>query len=1105
MLARFGEPASDPLIGALAHDNEELRKEAYNTLERLGTRAAPTLVKALENKTRRKHVLRLICQLPELEDKDREILQSYLESEDENLRDAAEQALKEAGRAKGPAEPATLEVDVDGFLDGRLDSDALDGAKIELELLRLGLRDSRWFVRANSVEVLTQLIAKIDEDERTSVIYGLAPLIRDEVEDVRVAAVKALGASDDPEAIGPVLAAVLDSSDAVVQAATAALASLGGNHSAAVITRITTEHPRACQSAVIEAVAGLGKEVVKAVAEVLTTADRALARELAARALGVIADQASSAEAALIEATKDESPSVRLASIDALGFVGGADESTLSALDAGLADAYPEVRQAAARAIARVKGGPLPGEMPPDPEPVEIEGFYSTFIDEGDLAKAVKSIELVRLLSALGDGRPEVRANAAAGVALLGDKADEEEQLPCIYGLSALIRDENETVRLRAVKGLATIGGAAAVTPLLRVTTDLSEEVTKAAEEGLLVIAEKLPAAVISAIAPDLPVFSQDLALNAVAAAGASAVEAVAELISEAETVFTKAAAATALRRMGGAAKKAVPALVEALTNTSEILRLAAVLALGDVVEKPEDQVLLALEKTRSDKDPNVRREALFASLRIKGEPLPGENPPPPEPIEVEGFNDSILDSGDVKKAAKEIGAERLAIALKDGRAAARANAAAALGTLGSKAVDAAPALAVCLKDGAAEVRSAAATAIGEIGDDAGLDAIVALLFVLGDRDEAVRAAAKDAVGELGKTAIPAFVVALESDIDRALKHLLPAFTELGADIITPIAEVLDHIAVPVRANSIAALGLLGPDHGESTRELVEKALGDEADLVRDLASAALERIDGIEPAPEFFEERELPLDGFDTEALDDAAVKKAANNADGEQLRAFLFDGRALVRENAARAFAALGKEAHDYIPSLLLALKDTDVAVKVGTAKTLGELCVDEEAVVPALAAALFKAPEELYDVALEAIEGFGKKAVEPLIQLLAFRPDWVVRTIGPIAQRMPKLMVTPLADAAAKADLLAERTNAIDVLGFVGDDAASSEDTLLELLEDWEITVRSKAAKALGKVGKPKPALAEKLKDRLAVEENHNVKLAIAEALQYLRARS
>ena len=1105
MLARFGEPASEPLIGALAHDNEELRKEAYKTLERLGTRAAPELVKALENRARRQPVLQLLCQLPELDDKEREALQAYLDSDDEELRADAEKALREAGSVRGPVEPVPLEVDVEGFVDGRLDEEGLKGAKIEIDLLRQGCRDSRWFVRANSIDVLAQQIAKIDDEERTPVIYELAPLIRDEVEDVRVAAVKALSASDHPEAIGPILAAVLDASEAVVASAKAGLAKLGEDHPVATVTRLTTEHPRPCQLAIIEALAGLGKDVAGSMAEVLTSVDRPPAREMAARVLEALADDGATGKDALVDASQDESPFVRLAALDALGFLAIEDEDVFNALEIACTDTYPEVRRAAARARARLKGEPLPGEMPPEPEPIDIEDFYTELLDEGALAKAVKDIEVPRLLAALGDGRAEVRGNAAVGLTHLGEKADDEEQLPIVFGLSSLIRDENDAVRLRAVKGLATVGGEWAVSPLLRVTSDLNEEVAEAAEKGLKDIAEQIPAAVVVAVEPDLPVFSQDLAIDAVAAAGADAVEAVAELLSEAETVFTKAAAATTLQRIGGDAKKAVPALIQALTDTSEVLRRAAVLALGKIVEKPEEDVMEALDNARNDGDPSVRRAALFAVLRIKGEPLPGDVPPEPEPIEVDGFHDSMLEAGDLKKAAKDIGAERLAIALRDGRAPARANAAAALGTLGSKAEDYGPALAVCLKDEAAEVRSAAATAIGEIGNDAGLAALVALLDKLGDPDEQVATAVKEAVTALGTAAIPAFVAALDSNPARAITLLLPAMVELGDDIIDPIEEVLSHVAVPVRANAIAALGLLGPDHAEKTRPLVEAALSDEADLVRARADEALERIDGIEPTPQFLEEKEMPVDGFDTVAIDDAGAKKAAKGVDGEQLRELLFDGRALVRENAAKTFASLGREANDYVPSLLVALKDSEVTVRTATARTLGELGHDEDEVVPGLAAALVKAPEELRDAVLEAVESFGKKAVEPLIGLLAYHPDWVLHTVGPISQQMHKTMVTPLAEAAAGADLLAARVNAINVLGFVGPDADSAEDTLLDLLEDKEITVRTRAAVALGKVGKPAAALADRLKDRLAVENNHTVKLAIAEALQYLRARS
>ncbi len=135
---------------------------------------------------------------------------------------------------------------------------------------------------------------------------------------VREAAVRALGQSGDPNALTDLAAALNDDDDDVREAARQTLESLG-------------------------AVA------VPALLDMLNRG-RLEARELAAKALGVIADQ--SAVPGLVEALTDKSMWVRVPAAEALGIMGA--EQAIPNLITALRDDETEVQRSAAEALRRI-------------------------------------------------------------------------------------------------------------------------------------------------------------------------------------------------------------------------------------------------------------------------------------------------------------------------------------------------------------------------------------------------------------------------------------------------------------------------------------------------------------------------------------------------------------------------------------------------------------------------------------------------------------------------------------------------------------------------------------------------------------------------------
>ena len=167
----------------------------------------------------------------------------------------------------------------------------------------------------------------------------------------REEAVKALGASGGPEAVGPLSLALADEDEDVREAAIAALADLGGEAAAEALAAALEDQDRRLRNRAVEALQDIGGE---AAAEALGTAlhdEDGRVRQAAVEALEEIGGEAAAQTLAI--ALRDQDASLREAAVEALGEIGG--QSAMLLVRQALADPDESVRDTAADTLEQLR------------------------------------------------------------------------------------------------------------------------------------------------------------------------------------------------------------------------------------------------------------------------------------------------------------------------------------------------------------------------------------------------------------------------------------------------------------------------------------------------------------------------------------------------------------------------------------------------------------------------------------------------------------------------------------------------------------------------------------------------------------------------------
>jgi hypothetical protein len=344
------------------------------------------------------------------------------------------------------------------------------------------------------------------------------------------------------------------------------------------------------------------------------------------------------------------------------------------------------------------------------------------------------------------------------------------------------------------------------------------------------------------------------------------------------------------------------------------------------------------LERARTASEARVCDLAQAALLAIDDRP---ERSLPP--LAIDGFEHRALAEAELaahKDALAAAGADGLVARLADARAVVRANAALGLGILGGAPASLADALAACLRDDAAEVRASAARALARLGEPAIAARAHDVVRALRGADAALAA---QLVAMIRAHGHPAIGAALVRALDTTDDHHARQVCELVCarpDATDLLCNAFDRPGAQVHA--ARGFAMLGKDRLGKGRALLERARTASEARVRELARATLLAIDGPPLAPV------VPaIAGFET-ALLERTVFAGAGALDARALLAFLSDGRAVVRANAATAMGTLGPAAAGHAIAIAALLRDDDDRVRIAAAQALDQL--GDDAVVTA-----------------------------------------------------------------------------------------------------------------------------------------------------------
>ncbi|MDY6823210.1 MAG: HEAT repeat domain-containing protein [Thermodesulfobacteriota bacterium] len=301
----------------------------------------------------------------------------------------------------------------------------------------------------------------------------------------------------------------------------------------------------------------------------------------------------------LRKALKDEAPDVRANAAIALKGIGPDALDAVPDLMEALNDSYYEVRQAAADALEAM----LPALSEAEAQAVEVQ------------------INITRLESE----NWMVRRNAANKLAEMG--RDASKAVPAL--ILAMLDDSDwrshyASVRIAAARALGAIGfpARAANPALIEMSKSDNYRVRLAAVEALGKIGPRSASNVIAALKDALDDPDFDVRREAASALGGFGVDAestVDQLVKalSGPDFDVRRQAATSLGRIGPRSDEAIQALVNTLDDRDADVRTAAVKALGMVVPEKRKVVLPAVISALNDNNESVRLGAVSAVASI--------------------------------------------------------------------------------------------------------------------------------------------------------------------------------------------------------------------------------------------------------------------------------------------------------------------------------------------------------------------------------------------------------------------------------------------------------------------------------------------------------
>ena len=181
---------------------------------------------------------------------------------------------------------------------------------------------------------------------------------------------------------------------------------------------------------------------------------------------------------------------------------------------------------------------------------------------------------------------------------------------------------------------------------------------------------------------------------------------------------------------------------------------------------------------------------------------------------------------------------------------------------------------------------------------------------------------------------IGALVRGLETDDPRHGRRIVEVINVL-ADASEILCDAFESPAVNVQVNAAIGLGMLGSERVGKGRKALEGARTGGWERTREAVRTAIEMLDG----PRSSGPGTITVEGFEDRILAADAFKDPAKLGVND-LAAYLQDGRAVVRANAATALGTLGAAAMAAVRPLGVLLRDDDMRVRIAAAGALDKL---------------------------------------------------------------------------------------------------------------------------------------------------------------------
>ena len=363
----------------------------------------------------------------------------------------------------------------------------------------------------------------------------------------------------------------------------------------------------------------------------------------------------------------------------------------------------------------------------------------------------------------------------------------------------------------------------------------------------------------------------------------------------------------------------------------------------------------------------------------------------------------ALLSYAELVKRKGELVAQDLVLALRDGRAVIRANAALGLAALGYTGRDLLP----FLRDSEALVAQSAAEALLHLAR-AQREHLVAIAAALdGARPEVVDTVTRMFAELVGQTDVE--LVGVLDTADRgAANAVVEGCARVGVRGLHLLQAAARDERALVRLNAVRGVGQLASLEPVSSIEIMHRVASE--DSVSDVRAAALAALAAymarsrVEAAARAGAPTPSRVPALLVRALTPDELRAAATGARLDELLAALDDPRVEIRLNAVRVLAQQGAAAGGGAPALAVATRDVDPTIRVESVRALAALARAGVVVAPALARALGDADPAVVAAAEAALVEQGAAAAQALVDSLEVANEAHGARVAALIGRLP-----------------------------------------------------------------------------------------------------